>query len=160
MQDLLICHNGCIHTVHVWQSSGCPAYLLFSQQASKPDLQHGQSHILQDAACLNAIRQLTCSLVCPERMSAGNLQSAKLIRCGLEAEDAMLALLHEIILPWKRTIFLSLQMWSPLLLFFKSAGCYEVLWRDTNLSLSITAKICCPVRKPPIRFTLLMLGGD
>lgn len=106
MQDLLICHDGCIHTVHVWQSSSCPAYLLFSQQASKPDLQHGQSHILQDAACLNAIRQLTCSLVCPERMSAGNLQSAKLIRCGLEAEDAMLALLHEIILPRKRTIFL------------------------------------------------------
>lgn len=83
-------------------------YLLFSLQAFKPGLQHGQSHIFQDAACLNAVRRLPCSLVCPDRMSAGNLQSAKLIRYGLEGEHTMLAVVCEIAPPQRQTIFLSL----------------------------------------------------
>lgn len=97
---------------------------LFSQQASEPDLQYGQRHILQDAACLNAIRELPCSLGWADRMSAGNLQSAELIRYGMEADHAMLAVFPEIILP-QREIFLSLQkiLSSSLFLFFKSAGC-------------------------------------
>lgn len=113
-QYLLICGSRCIHT----------AVELFGHKASQPALQHGQRHILQDAVCLNEIRQLPCSQGHPDRMSAGNLQSAELIRYGLEAEHAMLTAFHEIILP-QRWIFLSLQkvLSCLLFLFFKSTGC-------------------------------------